>query len=403
MRTAFRCRAYPTDEQAANLARTFGCVRKVWNEVLDWRTRRYRTDGIRTNYAETDRFLTELKKRPDSAFLKEVSSVPLQQTLRHQSRAMNNFFAHRAGYPCFKPRRGRKTATYTRSAFRYRNGQLVLARQTGPLRFVWSWADIDQVAIEPSMVTVTHDADGRWYVTFQLDVPDPQPLPKTGNTVGIDMGIRSFAVTSDGEVTDNPRLLHRKQRNLARYQRRMARKQKGSKNRAKAARKVAVAHGKVRRARSDFLHATSTRLVRANDVIVIEDLNVSGMLRNRRLARAISDCGWSSFRQMIDYKALKWGKTLVVIDRFCPSSKKCSGCGHVLDQLNLDTRTWRCPSCGTRHDRDLNAAKNILAEGLSVTACRADISLQGDPFQRSATKQEPQPARAEISVLQGGE
>jgi putative transposase len=403
MRTAFRCRAYPTDEQAANLARTFGCVRKVWNEVLTWRTRRYRVDGLRTNYAETDRFLTELKKRPDLGFLNEVSSVPLQQTLRHQYRALNNFFARRARYPRFKSRRGRKTATYTRSAFRYRDGQLFLAKQARPLRFVWSWTGIDQVAIAPSMVTITQDADGRWYVTFQLDVADAQPLPKTGNAVGVDVGIRSFAATSGGEILDNPRLLQRKQRNLARYQRRMARKHKGSKNRAKAARKVAVAHGKVRRARNDFLHNTSTRLVRANDVIVIEDLNVSGMLRNRRLARAISDCGWSSFRQMLDYKTVKWGKRLVVIDRFCPSSKRCSACGHVLAQLNLDIRTWRCPSCGTRHDRDLNAAKNILAEGLSVTACRADISLQGDPLQRSATKQEPQPVRAGIPVPQGVE
>jgi putative transposase len=183
----------------------------------------------------------------------------------------------------------------------------------------------------------------------------------------------------------------------------MARKQKGSKNRAKAARKVAVAHSQVRRARNDFLHATSTRLVRGNDVIVIEDLNVSGMLRNRRLARAISDCGWSSFRHMLDYKTVKWGKRLVVIDRFCPSSKRCSVCGHILAQLSLDTRTWRCPSCGNRHDRDLNAAKNILAEGLSVTACRADISLQGNPLQRSATKQEPQPVRAGIPVPQDRE
>jgi putative transposase len=403
MRTAFRCRAYPTDEQAANLARTFGCVRKVWNEVLDWRIKRYRLDGLCTKYAETDRFLTELKKRPDLAFLNEVSSVPLQQVLRHQYRALDNFYARRAHHPRFKSRRGRKTATYTRSAFRYRGGQLFLAKQTGPLRFVWSWADIDRVAIAPSMVTVTRDADGRWYVTFQLNVADPVPLPKTGNAVGVDVGIRSFAATSDGEIVDNPRLLQRKQRNLARYQRRMARKQKGSKNRGKAARKVAVAHGKVRRARNDFLHNTSTRLVRANDVIVIENLNVSGMLRNHRLARAISDCGWSSFRQMLDYKTVKWGKRLVVIDRFCPSSKRCNVCGHTLAELTLDTRTWRCPSCGNRHDRDLNAAKNILAEGLSVTACRADISLQGDLLQRLATKQEPQPVRAGIPVPQGGE
>jgi putative transposase len=176
----------------------------VWNQVLDWRGRRYLVDGLATSYAETDRFLSELKKRPELAFLNEVSSVPLQQTLRHQSRAFNNFFAHRARYPRFKSRRGRKTATYTRSAFRYRNGQLFLAKQTGPLRFVWSWTEIDPGTIIPSTVTVTHDADGRWYVTFQLDIADPQPMPKTGNAVGVDVGITSFAATSDGELIEPP-------------------------------------------------------------------------------------------------------------------------------------------------------------------------------------------------------
>jgi putative transposase len=354
--------------------------------------------GLPSSYAETDRYLTELKKRPDLAFLNEVSSVPLQQTLRHQNRAFNNFFARRARYPRFKSRSGRKTATYTRSAFRYRDGQLFLAKQSEPLRFVWSWEKFETSVIEPSMVTVTQDADGCWYVTLQLDVAEPPHLPKTGNAVGIDVGITCFVATSDGEVIGNPRVLQRKQRNLARYQRRMARKQKGSNNRARAARKVAVAHGKVRRARSNFLHNTSTRLVRDNDIVVIESLNVAGMVRNRRLARAISDCGWSSFHQMLAYKTAKWGKKLVVINRFFASSKACSLCGHQLARLDLSTRTWRCPSCGTRHDRDLNAAKNILAEGLSVTACRADFSLQGNTLQQSATKQEPQPVRAEIPV-----
>jgi putative transposase len=398
MRTAYRCRAYPTAEQARNLARTFGCVRKVWNEILHWRTQRYRVNGLRTNYAEADRYLTELKTRSDLSFLNEVSSVPLQQTLRHQYRALNNFFERRARYPRFKARRSRRTATYTKSAFRYRHGELFLAKQTGALRFVWSWKDIDHTTIEPSLVTVSQDTDGRWFVTFQVDIADPLPLPKTGNAVGIDVGLKSFAVMSDGEIVGNPRLLERRARNVTRYQRRMARKQKGSNNRHKAARKVAAAHGKVRRARQDFLHNTSTRLVQANDLIVVENLNVSGMVRNRRLAGAISDCGWSQFRHMLEYKAAKWGKQLVVIDRWFPSSKTCSTCGHLLAELTLHTRTWRCPSCGTWHDRDLNAAKNILAEGLSVSACGADVSLQRNPFQQSAVKQEPQPVRTGIPV-----
>jgi putative transposase len=399
MRTAYKCRAYPTDEQAANLARTFGCVRKVWNEVLDWRTKRYRIDSIRTNYAEADRYLTELKKRPELYYLNEVSSVPLQQALRHQYKALTNFFARRARYPRYKSRNARKSATYTKSAFRWRDGQLFLAKQSEPLTFVWSWPDLDPATLDPSMVTVSLDADGMWYVTFQMATVDPEPLDPTGAIVGLDVGVKSFAATSDGEIIANPRHLAGKAANLARYQRRLARCQKGSNNRKKAAKKVAVAHGKVHRARETFLHRTSTDLVRRYDVIVIEDLAVQNMVRNRKLAKAISDCGWSAFRSMLAYKADKWGKRLVVIDRFFPSSKTCSSCGHLLAHLALDTRTWQCPSCGTRHDRDVNAAKNILAEGLSVTACGADVRLQGTSLQRSATKQENQLARAGIPSL----
>ena len=192
-------------------------------------------------------------------------------------------------------------------------------------------------------------------------------------------GISDFAVTSEEERIANPRHLERKARNLARYQRRLARCRNGSANRAGAKAKVARAHRKVRNARRDFLHRASTRLVRENDVIVIEDLNVSGMVRNRHLARAISDCGWGEFRRQLAYKCQRYGRQLVVIDRWYPSSKTCSACGHLLAELNLSTRTWRCPSCGARHDRDVNAAKNILAAGQAVAACGADVSHSGTP------------------------
>jgi putative transposase len=370
------------------LNRTFGCVRKVWNQVLDWRTKRYRTEGLRTSYAESDRYLTALKKTEELAFLAEVSSVPLQQTLRHQSTAFANFFAGRARYPRYKSRNGKQSAAHTRSAFRMRDGDLYLAKMAGPLRYVWSWPGIDPATLNPTTVTVSRDPDGLWYVSFAVDTDDPQPLPATGDVIGIDLGIKDFAVTSDGERIANPRHLDRKARNLARYQRRMARCKKGSANRAKAKAKVARAHGKVRRARGDFLHKTSTDLVRRYDVIVVEDLNVSGMVRNRSLAKAISGCGWNTFRTYLEYKTTQWGKRLVVIDRWHPSSKLCSVCGHLLARLSLSTRHWTCPDCGTLHDRDVNAAKNILAEGLSVSACGADVRRTGAARTRSAVKQE---------------
>jgi putative transposase len=351
----------------------------VWNRTLTTRQARYATERRGTSYRETDAALTAMKRRPELAWLNEVASVPLQQTLRHQHKAFQAFFAGRARFPRFKSRRGRQAATYTRRAFRWRDGRLWLAKTSRPLRLVWSWPDVDPATLDPSTVTVARDPDGRWYVTLHVQVADPAPLPATGRAVGIDLGITDFAVLSTGERLANPRHLERKAANLARYQRRMARKRNGSNNRRKAAAKVARAHRKVRAARTDFLHRTSTRVVREHDLLVIEDLNVAGMVGNRRLARAISDSGWGAFRAMLAYKAERAGRRLVVLDRWYPSSKTCSGCGHVLATLSLGTRTWRCPACGARHDRDTNAAKNLLAAGRAVAACGADVSHSGSP------------------------
>jgi putative transposase len=399
VRTAFRCRAYPDQAQQQVLVRTFGCVRVVWNQALATRQARWHAEYKGMSYAETDRALTAMKRDPALAWLNEVSSVPLQQALRHQHQAFSAFFAKRARYPRFKSRRGRQCAHYTRSAFRMRGGVLRLAKTTGPLRFAWSWPDVDVAALDPTMVTVCREPDGRWYVTFSADGAAPEHLPTAGRAVGIDLGVKDFAVTSDGEQIANPRHLERKAGNLARYQRRLARCTKGSANRAKAKAKVARAHRKVRNARQDFLHRASTRLVRENDMIVIEDLNVSGMVRNRHLARVISDCGWHEFRRQLAYKCQWYGRQLVVVDRWYPSSKTCSACGQLLAELSLGTRHWTCPGCGTRHDRDINAAKNILAAGRAVSACGADVRHLETPPVRSAVNQEPQPAKAGIPVL----
>jgi putative transposase len=362
------------------LARTFGCVRVVWNRTLAARNGRWQTERKGTSYAQTDAALTNMKKDPHLAFLSEVSSVPLQQTLRHQHKAFTAFFARRARFPRFKSRRSRQAAHFTRSAFSLRGGVLRLAKTADPLRFVWSWPDVDLTTLDPAMVIVSREPDGRWYVTFTVDTSSREPLEETRHAVGIDLGVTHFAVTSDGDTIANPRHLERKARSLARYQRRMARCHDGSANRAKAAAKVARAHRKVRNARRDFLHRTSTRLVRRADTIVIEDLNVTDMVRNRHLARAISDCGWGEFRRQLAYKCQWYGRSLIVIDRWYPSSKTCSACGHLLGQLSLGMRHWTCPACRTRHDRDLNAAKNILAAGLAVTACGAGVRHLGVIF-----------------------
>ncbi|MBV9207373.1 MAG: transposase [Actinobacteria bacterium] len=408
MRTAYKCRAYPDPAQQQVLSRTFGCVRVVWNRTLAARMTRWRLEGTGTSYAESDRALTAMKKDPDLAFLNKVSCVPLQQALRHQHQAFGAFFAGRARYPRFKSRRSRQSAHFTRSAFAVRGGQLRLAKMAAPIRFVWSWPDVDMTTLDPAMVIVSRESDGCWYVTFTVDTDAPQPLEQTGHAIGIDLGVTDFAATSDGGKIANPRHLERKAR-LTRYQRRLARCQKGSANRRKAAAKVARAHRKVRHARRDFVHRASTSLVRTADLLVIEDLNVSGMVRNRHLARAISGCAWREFRRQLEYKCQRYGRRLVVIDRWYPSSKTCSACGHLLAGLSLSTRHWTCPSCGARHDRDINAAKNILAAGRAVArdcpgdACGAEVRHSGSSRVRSAANQELRPARAGIPVLQGGE
>jgi putative transposase len=408
VRTAYKCRAYPDPAQQQVLNRTFGCVRVVWNRTLAARQARWHLECTGTSYAQTDRALTQMKRDPELAFLNEVSCVPLQQALRHQHQAFGAFFARRARYPRFKSRRSRQSAHYTRRAFALRGGQLRLAKMADPIRFVWSWPEVDVTVLDPAMVIVSRESDGRWYVTFTIDTDAPPPLPETGYAVGVDLGVTDFAVTSDGNKIANPRHLERKARNLARYQRRMARCQNGSANRAKAAAKVARAHRKVRHARADFLHRASTRLIRENDVIVIEDLAVANMVRNPRLARAISGCGWGEFRRQLDYKCQRYGRELVVIDRWYPSSKTCSACGHRLAELSLSARQWTCPACGARHDRDVNAAKNILAAGRAVArgspgdACGAEVRHSGSSRVHSAVKQEPRPARAGIPLLQGG-
>jgi putative transposase len=386
------------------LNRTFGCVRVVWNRTLAARQARYAAERRSTSCAATDRALTEMKRDPGLGWLNEVSSVPLQQALRHQNSAFRAFFIKRACYPRFKSRGGRQSATFTRSAFRMKGTDLWLAKMSEPLKVVWTWPGNDLAALNPASVTVTRDAAGRWFVTFRAAVADPEPLPAAGDAVGIDLGLKDFAVLSGGQRIPHPRHMDRHEQGLKRWQRRLARCQKGSANRAKAARKVARAHARVTDARRDFLHKASTDLVRRHGVIAVEDLAVKNMVRNRALARAISRTGWAEFRRQLEYKAQRYGRTLVIADRWYPSSKMCSACGFLLAELDPGTRQWTCPGCGARHDRDDNAAKNILAAGLAAAAgnggdaCGADIRHGEAPPVQTAVKQETRPARVGIVV-----
>jgi putative transposase len=298
VKRAFKYRFYPSEQQAAELSRTFGCVR--------------------------------------------------------------------ARYPTFKSRkRSRAAAAYTRSAFRWRDGELTLAKMSEPLDIAWSRPLPDHA--EPSTVTVSRDCAGRWYVSILVETPVSDG-PATESTVGVDLGITSLVILSTGEKVANPRHEERDRARLARAQRNLDRKQKGSANRAKARLRVARVHARIADRRRDHLHKLTSRLVAENQRIVIEDLSVRNMVRNHSLARAISDAAWRELRGMLEYKCAWYGRELVAIDRWFPSSKVCSACGALQDCLPLNVREWTC-RCGTRHDRDVNAAKNIRAAGLAVLAC----------------------------------
>lgn len=386
MKRAFKYRFYPTDAQAAELSRTFGCVRKVYNLALAARTEAWMRQE-RVSYIQTSAMLTAWKKTEELAYLNEVSSVPLQQALRHLQTAFTNFFGKRARYPRFKSRKkSRKSAEYTISAFRFRDGKLTLAKMAEPLDIVWS-RPLPEGA-QPSTVTVSQDAAGRWYVSLLVEDPTVQPLPAAGTAVGVDVGLDHLLTLSTGEKVANPRHERRDRARLAKAQRQLARTAKGDgANRRKAREKVAKVYARIADRRRDHLHKLTTRLVRENQTIVIEDLTVRNMVKNSRLARAISDAAWADFRSMLEYKAHWYGREVIAVDRWFPSSKLCSACGTLRDKLPLNVRTWTC-DCGTTHDRDVNAAKNLKAAGLAVSVWGAGVRPQrSSPGGQSAMKQ----------------
>ncbi|HAJ60972.1 MAG TPA: transposase, partial [Cyanobacteria bacterium UBA8543] len=361
---AYQYRFYPTLEQEQLLRRTLGCVRLVYNKALHTRTEGWYERQERIDYKQTSAMLTDWKKQEDLQFLNEVSCVPLQQGLRNLQKAFTNFWAGHAKYPNFKKKHSGGTAEFTRSAFKWKDGQLWLAKCSQPLPIRWSRTLPDNC--EPSTVTVRLDASGRWFISLLVEDHTVKPLPQVDKVVGIDAGITSLIATSDGEKIANPKHFKRLRYKLRQTQKALSRKAKGSLNREKARRQVARIHAKVADARTDFLHKLTTRLVRENQTIAVEDLAIENMMKNHKFAGAIADASWSQLVLQLEYKCQWYGRTLVKIDRWFPSSKRCGNCGHVVDKLPLDVREWDCPECSSTHDRDINAANNILAAGLAV-------------------------------------
>ncbi|SNQ46728.1 transposase [Frankia canadensis] len=380
----YRYRAYPSPGQVRALARAFGCARVVYNDAIRLRDTAHAA-GEKLSDAEVQRRVVTLARQaPQRVWLGEVSSVVLVQACQDARRAFRNWFdslsgkrkGRRVGHPRFRSRKdNRQSVRLTRNGFAVTARGVRIAK-VGDVELAWS-RDLPSV---PSSVTVIREADGRYYVSFVVDVAD-EPYPQVAGDVGIDLGLGRLATLSTGEVIVNPRHLRSQQRRLARVQRALARKEKGSVNRRKAVRRVAVLHRKVRETRHDQHHKIAARLVRDHQAVYVEDLAVSGLGRTR-LARSVYDAGWASLVGLIEQKAGRRGRTVVRVGRFFPSSQVCSACGTRDGPKPLAVRTWTCPACNTTHDRDLNAARNILFEGRRIVAagraetenaCRADV------------------------------
>jgi putative transposase len=362
---AYKFRFYPDQQQEQLLAQTFGCVRYVYNSILRYRTDAYQQAQEKIGYAGANARLTTIKKLPESLFLNEVSSVPLQQCLRHPQTAFKNFFEGRAQYPTFKSKKHRQSAEFTYRAFTFKNGEMKLAKCDKPLAIKWS----QSLPSDPTTITVSKDQAGRYFVSCLCEF-EPTLLSVTDKKVGI----KDLFVTSDGFKSGNPRHTAQHAAKLAKYQRRLAKKKLGSKNRLKAKRKVARVHARIADCRSDNLHKLSRKLINENQVVCAENLAVKNMIKNPTLAKAIADAGWGEFTRQLEYKAGWHGRTYVEIGRFFPSTKRCSCCGFVKAHMPLDVRIWECPKCKIIHDRDINAARNILAVGLAVLAFGENVS-----------------------------
>lgn len=392
MKRAYKYRFYPTPEQAELLAQTFGCVRFVYNAILRWRTDAYSKRKEKIGYLQASARLTALKKEPEYIWLNDVSCVPLQQSLRHQQSAFANFFTGRAAYPGFKSKRHRQSAEFTASAFKYRDGKLYMAKSAPPLDIRWS----RKLPSAPSTVTISRDAAGRYFVSCLCEF-EPESMSISPKMVGIDVGLKDLFVTDTGFKTGNPRHTARYTARLALLQRRLSKKARGSKNRAKARLKVARIHAKIADCRMDNLHKLSRRLINENQVVCVESLKVKNMIRNPKLSKAIADAGWSEFVRQLQYKGEWAGRSIVAIDQYFPSSKRCSCCGFTMKKMPLDVRKWQCPECGADHNRDVNAARNIKAAGLAVL-------VHGEPVNpESQHAAQVRLVEVGIPVLKGGE
>jgi len=360
---AFKYRFYPTEQQEELLTNSFGCVRFVWNHILEWRSKEYTLNGTKINYVKSAKKLTEIKT--EFTFLKAVSAVALQQSLRNQDLAFQNFFSGRAEYPNFKRKDSNQSIRLVSSGFSIKDGMVYMAKSKEPLNIKWS----RELKGEVSSITISRNRAGQYHISMLSD-DAPKTLAPVKKSIGLDWGLTDFITTSDGQKLKGLKTTKKYEKKLAKAQRNLARKTKGSQNRLKAKLKVARIQQKIADTRKDYLQKLSTRLINENQVISIETLNIKGLVKNRKLSKSISDSGWNMFTHMLGYKAEWYGRTISKISMWYPSSQICSVCGCRDGKKTLEIRKWKCSECGTNHDRDINAAININTAGLAeINAC----------------------------------